>query len=107
VKIAPAFILSLVPAAAQFRNGNGQKPIGPMSVMNSRRIMISLAVRRVDHLADLSDLGCRKTADLRVLADDVLVFGEIDAERLVVGDIGFKPLHVRAKLAQYSIRFCR
>jgi hypothetical protein len=41
-----------------------------------------------------------------MLADDVLVFGEIDAERLVVGFIGFQPLDVRTKLAQYAIRFC-
>jgi hypothetical protein len=38
-----------------------------------------------------------------MLADDVLIFGEIDAERLVVGDIGFKPLDVGTKLAQYPI----
>jgi len=41
-----------------------------------------------------------------VLADDVFVFGEIDAERLVIGDVGLKPLDVRTKLAKYSIRFC-
>src|SRR6478672_4933702 len=76
--------------------------------MNARRCMrlVRPFCRRVDHLADLRDLRRRKAADLRVLANDVLIFGEIDAERLVVGDIGFKPLDVRTKLAQYPIRFC-
>src|SRR5262249_42132815 len=43
---------------------------------------------------------------LRVLADDVLVFGEINAKRLVVCDVAFEPLNIRPKLAQYPIRFC-
>src|SRR5262249_52773749 len=61
--------------------------------------------RRVNHLADLSDLGYRKTAEFRVLADDVLIFGKINAERLVVGNIGFKRLDVRTKLVRDTIRF--
>src|SRR5262249_53343258 len=62
--------------------------------------------RGINCLATLSDLGCRKPADLRVLADDVLVFGEINAKRLVVRDVAFEPLNVRPKLAEYPIRFC-
>src|SRR5262249_25538473 len=60
----------------------------------------------VDHLADLGNLRCRETADLGVLANDVLIFGKIHTECFVVGDVGFKPLDVGAKLAQYSVRFC-
>jgi len=62
---------------------------------------------RVDHLADFGDLGRRKAADLGVLFDDVLVFREIDAERLVGGDIALDPLDVGAELAQDVVRFCR
>src|SRR5262249_33471212 len=62
--------------------------------------------RGINCLATLSDLGCRKPADLRVLADDVLFFGEINAKRLVVRDVAFEPLNVRPKLAEYPIRFC-
>src|SRR4029077_8423876 len=77
--------------------------------MNSRRLIRSvLPFRgRIDHLAPLGDLGCREAADLRVLTDDLLISREIDAERLVVGDIGFDPLDVGTKLAQHPIRFCR
>src|ERR1700686_3846344 len=46
-----------------------------------------LLSRGVDHPAHFGDLGRGKTADLGVLADDCFVLGEIDAERLVVGDI--------------------
>jgi hypothetical protein len=41
-----------------------------------------------------------------MLADDVLVFGEINAKRLIVRHVAFQPLDVRTKLAKYPIRFC-
>src|SRR4029077_7383468 len=63
--------------------------------------------RRIDHLADLGDLGSRETAHLRVLTDDLRISPEVDEERLVVGDVGFDPLDVATKLAQHPIRFCR
>src|SRR6266851_3931256 len=62
---------------------------------------------RVDHLADLGDLGGREAADLGVLFDDVLVLGEVDAERLVGRDIAVDPLDVGAELAQHLVRFRR
>ncbi len=63
--------------------------------------------RRIDHLADLGDLGRREAADLGVLFDDVLAGGEIDAERLVGGDKAVDPLDVGAELAQHLVRFRR
>src|SRR5215831_7535768 len=60
---------------------------------------------RIDHLAHFRDLRRRKTADLSVLADDGLVLGEIDAERLVVGDEALDPLNVGAELMQHLVRF--
>src|SRR5262245_38975520 len=73
----------------------------PSSVRSARRLILSVWLfrSRIDHLADLGDLRCRKATDLRVLPNDVLVFGEINAERLVVGDVGLNPLDVRTKLA--------
>ena len=41
----------------------------------------------VDHLANFRDLGRRETADLGVFLDYILVLGEIDAERLVGGEL--------------------
>ena len=63
--------------------------------------------RRVDHLADFGDLGCRKAADLGVLLDDVLARGEVDAERLVGRDKAVDPLDIWAKLAQHLVLFRR
>jgi hypothetical protein len=62
---------------------------------------------RVDHLADLDDPGRRKAADPGVLADDVLVFRQIDAERLVGGDVALDPLDIRAEIAQHAVRLGR
>ena len=56
--------------------------------------------RRIDHAIDRNDPGRRKAADLRVLADDVLVGSEIDAEQFVIRDIALDPLDVRPELAQ-------
>src|SRR5262245_6922261 len=89
------------------RAASGHAAAPPMSDMNSRRLIWSVCPfrRRVDHFADLSNLRCRKAADLRVLPDDVLIFSEINAKRLIVCDVAFDPLDIRAKLAQYPIRF--
>jgi FAD dependent oxidoreductase len=62
---------------------------------------------RIDHLAHLGNLRRREAADLRVLADDVLVFRQIDAERLVGGDVALHPLDVGAELGQHGIGFRR
>src|SRR4051812_28059823 len=59
---------------------------------------------RVDYLAHLGDLVGRKSADLGVLADDAFILGEIDAERLVVGDVALDPLDVGGKLIQRLVR---
>src|SRR4249920_3771427 len=67
---------------------------------NPPELLRRLLRRRVDHLAHFGDLGRGKSADLGVLADDGFVLGEIDAERLVVGDIALDPLDVGAELMQ-------
>ena len=75
---------------------NAAAPLRPLAKMLLRRLLR----RRVDHLAHFGDLGCGKAADLGVLANDRFVLGEIDAERLVVGDIALDPLDVGAELMQ-------
>ena len=40
-----------------------------------------------------------------MLLNDGFIFGEIDAEGLVVSDITFDPLDIRAKLTKPLIRF--
>src|SRR5215471_17274246 len=60
---------------------------------------------RIDHLAYFRDLRRRKAADLGVLADDGLVLGKVDAERLVVSDEALDPLNVGAELMQHLVRF--
>ena len=42
-----------------------------------------------------------------MLADDGLVLGEIDAERLIVSDLALDPLEFGAELMQHLIRFSR
>ena len=54
----------------------------------------------VDHLPHLGDLGGREAAHLSVLTDRVLVLGQIDAERLVVGYVALDPLNVGSKLVE-------
>src|SRR5437667_8639761 len=52
-----------------------------------RTSLIGAFGRWVDHLTDFGDLARRKPADLRVFANDAFILGEIDAERLIVGDV--------------------
>ena len=59
----------------------------------------------VDHLAHLGDLGRRKAADLCMFADDVLIFGKIDAERLVGGNEALHPLDIGTELVQHGVGF--
>src|ERR1700677_4544540 len=63
---------------------------------------------RVYHLANFGNLGRRESADLRMLLDDRLVLGEINAEGLVVGYIAFNPLDIGAELPQrlVGLRCC-
>jgi hypothetical protein len=61
----------------------------------------------IDHLLHCGDFGRRKTADLGMLANDRLVFGEVHAEGFIIGNITFDPLDVGAKLAQHIVRFRR
>src|SRR4051794_39394703 len=61
----------------------------------------------VDGLADFSDRGGRKPADLGVLADRVLILGQVHAEGLVVRDVALDPLDVRGKLVEHFIRLHR
>ena len=56
--------------------------------------------RWIDHIANPGDLGGRKAANLRVLADDGLICGQINAKRLIVRNVAFEPLDIGAKLAQ-------
>ena len=58
---------------------------------------------RIDHLADFGDFRRRKATHLRVLVDEAFVFGEIDAERLVVGDVTLEPLDVGRELVENGI----
>ena len=62
---------------------------------------------RIDHLLHHGDFVCRKTANFGVLADNGLVFGKVDAEGLIIGNITLDPLDVGAKLTQHFVRFCR
>src|SRR5271168_1185155 len=57
----------------------------------------------VYHLANFGNLGRRKSTDLRMLLDDRLVLGEINAEGLVVGYIALNPLDFRTELPQRLI----
>src|SRR5262249_25386919 len=85
------------PAAARAASGHAAAapPSRPLKV---RRLISSAGpfCRGINCLSNLSDLGCREY---------VLVFGEINAKRLVVREVAFKPLNVRPKLAEYPIRF--
>src|SRR5712692_10470598 len=62
---------------------------------------------RIDHGADLGDLAGGKSADLRVLADDGFILGEIDAKGLVSGDEALDPLDVGTELMQRLVGFRR
>jgi hypothetical protein len=55
---------------------------------------------RIDQLFDFGDFGRGKAADSRMLVDDGLVLGEIDAEGLVVGHKALDPLNIRPELLQ-------
>ena len=59
------------------------------------------------YLLHHGDFVCRKTANFGVRADNGLVFGKIDAEGLIIGNITLDPLDVGAKLTQHFVRFCR
>src|SRR6185295_7127310 len=55
---------------------------------------------RINHPFNFGDLGGREAAQVRVLANDRLVLGEVDAKRLVVGEVAFDPLDVGSQLMQ-------
>src|SRR3954447_15860764 len=76
-------------------------------IQNATVVLGRVSGGRVDHLAHFGDPGRRKAADLGVLADDVLVFRQVDAERVVGGDIALDPLDVGAEIAQHAVRFGR
>src|SRR6516164_1683305 len=61
--------------------------------------------RWIDHLLYRGDFGCRKAANLGVLANDCLVFRKIHAEGFIIGNITLDPLDVGAKLTQHIVRF--
>ena len=50
------------------------------------------------------NLGGREPADLRVAANDRLIFREVHAEGLVVGHIGLDPLDIGSQLRERRIR---
>ena len=54
-----------------------------------------------------SNFRRRKSADLGVPSDDLLVSGKINAKRLVIGNIAFLPLDVGPQLAQDFVRLRR
>jgi hypothetical protein len=56
--------------------------------------------RRVDDRLHLGDLVGGETALARVLADRLLVGGDVDAEGLVFHHVAVDPLDLRADLAQ-------
>ena len=56
--------------------------------------------RRVENSGHLGDLRRGEAAPLRVLANQILVFCQVDAEGLVRGGIGFQPLDARAALGE-------
>src|SRR5882762_5277798 len=59
-----------------------------------------LRSRGINRLADLRNLGCRKSTEFRVPKDNRLVFSQIHAERLVGSNKGFVPLDIRCQLTQ-------
>src|SRR5262245_60429795 len=62
----------------------------------------------VDHLLHRGNLCRWKSADRSVFADNGLILGKIDTERLIVGDVALDPLNIWAELTQNFIRFrCR
>src|SRR5712691_6058943 len=62
---------------------------------------------RIDHGANFGDLAGGKSADLRMLADDGFVLGEIDAKGLVGRDEALDPLDVGTELMQDLVGFRR
>lgn len=81
--------------------------------MQGRRLrarVSSLSSNRINHFAHLSYDGGWESASLRMLLNQRIVVGKVDAERFVASDIGVFPLdillfcfHVR----QHAIRFLR
>src|SRR5215475_162055 len=57
----------------------------------------------IDGLLDFGDLGGGKATDFRMLANNRLVRGEVDAEGFVVGNVAFEPLDAGGKLVQHLV----
>src|SRR4051812_19554184 len=58
---------------------------------------------RIDDAAHFGDLAGREARKLRVLLHRRLTFSEIDAERLVVRDVGLHPLHLAGELGERAV----
>jgi hypothetical protein len=59
---------------------------------------------RIDRPAHLGDLVGREAALRRVVADRLLVLGEVDADRPAVHDVGLDPLRARREVGQRAVR---
>ena len=70
---------------------------------SKRRARLGAFGRRIDRFANFGDNGCRKSADLGVLANHRFVGREIDAKRLVAGDVTFDPLNIGCELGERRI----
>src|SRR5262245_66470556 len=52
----------------------------------------------IDDSFNFGNLGCREAAHLGVFPNDGFVFGQVDAERLIVDNVGMIPLHLSGAL---------
>src|SRR5262249_47719254 len=80
---------------------NETPPAGPDGVAWS-----GICRHRVDDSAHLGYLGRRKSTELGMLLHGRLVFREIDAEALVIDDVGVFPLRLAGQFGQSRIGGC-
>src|SRR5450631_3922952 len=59
---------------------------------------------RVDHRDHSVNRVGGEASPARVLPDEVLARGDVDAEGLVAGDVALDPLHFRAEVAEHPTR---
>src|SRR5262249_38784762 len=82
--------------------------IGNSSTPNPRRCFESnLGRRRVDDRFDFRDAVRRKSALLRVFADQCLAGRVVNAIDLVGGDVAVDPLNLRAEVLEHPAGFLR
>ena len=90
--------------AAARRGGEFPEASGPRSEARERMRRGLAGRRRIDHRLDFGNDVGGEAGQPCMLPDHRLVLGEIDAERLVVGDVAFLPLDARSQLGERVVR---